>query len=486
MQIVRLSSTSLTKLNLGKDLRLILPSTSIVTHWNSFSRLRKPSPMCPAPTERLEKVSFIENFVSPYLKGLKFTFTQNDRKRSFDLVLRHCSVATVLYHTTLKKFVFVRQFRPAVLIGHILRQPENFGKKLSEVRWSDYEASHGYTMELCAGLIDKDISIVDVMKEEIEEECGYAVKSENIHLIATFSIAAHESGGIQYLFYTEVDDSMKVTEGGGNPAEDEYITKVFLSESEVLDFVNDENCTGPPSMLYGLLWWFAHRPHPKMPQPTASAYEWRPKGMMPMTDYKFEKMSSSSRFIPHRMQFTLGSLSRTWDLALCDDSISILLYNETTKELLLTQRFRPAALIGRARHLSNAGFSLEGVDWKAQPLEWAYTLEMCSGHYKTGSSVEEIDSRVKDIVAKKCGYQIQSFRYVKSFIVGISFSGDRQRAYYARINDSMRIKDWTPYEDITPISIPYSTIPSILRADLPIGPPAVLYMMQWFLNNNEQ
>ncbi|KAK6015749.1 hydrolase, NUDIX family, partial [Ostertagia ostertagi] len=386
----------------------------------------------------------------------------NNQRRSFDLALRHCSVATLLYHTGLKKFVFVRQFRPAVLVGHILRQPENFGKKLDEIRWSDYEAQHGYTLELCAGLIDKNIPTVDIMKEEIEEECGYAVKNEDIHLIATFSIAAHESGGIQYLYYTEIDDSMKITEGGGNNEEGEYITKVFLSESEALEFVKNDYC------------------------PT-DAYKWRPSDIMPMTDFKFEKMPSSKRFIPHRMKFTLGSLCRTWDLALCDDSFSILLYNETTKELLLTQRFRPAALVGRARHLAHLADptkTLDTIEWKSQPLEWAYTLEMCSGHYKTGSSVEDIDQRVRDTVAKKCGYKLESIRFVTSFVVGISFAGDRQRAYYATVNESMRIKDWTPYEEITPFSLPCSAIPSFLRAETPTGPPAVLYMMRWFLNNN--
>ncbi|KAK6015752.1 hypothetical protein OSTOST_18796 [Ostertagia ostertagi] len=409
--------------------------------------------MSPAPQERLEKVSFIEDFVSPYLKGVKFTFTQNNQRRSFDLALRHCKCG----HTSLP-YGFEERF----LWGIFYDNRKNFGKKLDEIRWSDYEAQHGYTLELCAGLIDKKKSKRNVVMP---------FKNEDIHLIATFSIAAHESGGIQYLYYTEIDDSMKITEGGGNNEEGEYITKVFLSESEVLEFVKNDYCPGPPSMLYALLWWFDHNPCPKIIQPTTDAYKWRPSDIMPMTDFKFEKMPSSKRFIPHRMKFTLGSLCRTWDLALCDDSFSILLYNETTKELLLTQRFRPAALVGRARHLAHLADptkTLDTIEWKSQPLEWAYTLEMCSGHYKTGSSVEDIDQRVRDTVAKKCGYKLESIRFVTSFVVGISFAGDRQRAYYATVNESMRIKDWTPYEEITPFSLPCSAIPSFLRAETPI------------------
>ncbi|WKY09775.1 hypothetical protein Q1695_002264 [Nippostrongylus brasiliensis] len=436
--------------------------------------------------ERLENVSFIENFVSPYLKGVKCSFTQRGRRRSFDLVFRHSSVATLLYHTTQKKFVFVRQFRPAVLVGHILRQPENLGKNIGEVAWSNYDASHGYTLELCAGLIDKDIPILDITREEIEEECGYKVRNEDLQFVATFSVAAHESGGTQYLFYAEIDDSMKITEGGGNVDEGEYITKVFLSESEVLEYINGDFSMGPPSVLYALLWWFVHKSSNASANSTLVDYSWKPKDVAPMTDFEFENMSSSARFVPHRMQFTLGPITRTWDLAFCDDSFSILLFNETTKELLLTQRFRPAALVGQVRHRSPPGTDLATIDWKSQPMDWAYTLEMCSGHYKRGTSVNEIERLVAQAVSEKCGYELQSMRFVTSFIVGISFAGDRQRSYYARINESMRLKDWSPPdEDITPFSIPCSVIPSFLRAERPTGPPAILYMMRWFLNSGE-
>ncbi|KAJ1368323.1 hypothetical protein KIN20_029430 [Parelaphostrongylus tenuis] len=73
------------------------------------------------------------------------------------------------------------------------------------------------------------------------------------------SVAAHESGGTQYLFYAEIDDSMKVSEGGGNVSEGELIMKVFLTENEVRTLLNSDYCLGPPSMLYAILWWFAHK-----------------------------------------------------------------------------------------------------------------------------------------------------------------------------------------------------------------------------------
>ncbi|VDK57361.1 unnamed protein product [Cylicostephanus goldi] len=206
---------------------------------------------------------------------------QGNKRQSYDLVLRHSSVATILYHTGMKKLILVKQFRPAVLVGHVLRQPENFNKKLTEIDWAKYDASNGYTLELCAGMIDKKLPVVDIAREEIEEECGYAVKNEDIHLVTTFNVAAHESGGVQYLFYAEINDSMKVTEGGGNASEDEYITKVssyytndllnlrifdymvqfqvFLTEDEVRSLVSSEYPPSPSSMLYALMWWLENK-----------------------------------------------------------------------------------------------------------------------------------------------------------------------------------------------------------------------------------
>ncbi|EPB75410.1 hypothetical protein ANCCEY_05519 [Ancylostoma ceylanicum] len=360
-------------------------------------------------SEVLTNVSFIEDFRSPYLKGVKFTFTQN-------------------------------------------------------------------------------IPMVDIAREEIEEECGYAVKREDIHLVASFSVAAHESGGVQYLFYAEIDDSMKITEGGGNIHEGEYITKVFLTEAEAHAFLENEYPLSPPPMLYALLWWFENKAKERNVVP----YKWIPRDVVPLKDLKFEPMPTSSRFVPLRMHFTLfhsqikGTLTRTWDLALCDDSFAILLYNEDKKELIFTQRFRPAALVGLARHRSPPKTKLEDIDWASQPPEWAYTLEMCSGHHKRGSSAQEVEQRVRECVALKCGYRLNALQFVTSYIIGISFSGDRQRVYFAKVNDSMKVKDWKQFEDMIPYSIPCDVIPSFIRAETPTGPPAVLFMMQWFLNTQRQ
>ncbi|KHJ92357.1 hypothetical protein OESDEN_07755 [Oesophagostomum dentatum] len=282
---------------------------------------------------------------------------------------------------------------------------------------------------------------------------------------------------------------MKVTEGGGNASEGEYITKVFLSEDEVRALVANDYPISPPSMLYALLWWLENKCSGKPAPPKKIAqYEWHPRNITPLTNLQFEQMPLSSRFEPLRLHFTIGSLTRTWDLALCDESFAVLLYNEDTKELVFTQRFRPAALIGLALHHSPPKTKLDAIDWASQPPEWAYTLELCSGHHKRNCTKQEIEEKAKECVALKCGYKVEKLRFVTSYLIGISFSGDRQRAYYAKVNNSMKTKDWKPFEEILPCSIPCEDIQSYIHTKMtsPTRPPAVLLMMQWFLNNQQE
>ena len=43
--------------------------------------------------------------------------------------------------------------------------------------------SKGVTLELCAGLVDKQCSIVEIAKQEVLEECGYDVPIKNFERI---------------------------------------------------------------------------------------------------------------------------------------------------------------------------------------------------------------------------------------------------------------------------------------------------------------
>lgn len=71
------------------------------------------------------------------------------------MALKYFSVAILLYNIDRNKLIFVRQFRPPVYLSTLLNQTnasvENIGEKSK-----DLSPNCGFTIELCAGLIDKN------------------------------------------------------------------------------------------------------------------------------------------------------------------------------------------------------------------------------------------------------------------------------------------------------------------------------------------
>lgn len=49
-----------------------------------------------------------------------------------------------------------------------------------------YPASLGYTLEVCAGIVDKTKSLAEITVEEIYEECGFKVEADKLEYIIQF------------------------------------------------------------------------------------------------------------------------------------------------------------------------------------------------------------------------------------------------------------------------------------------------------------
>ena len=99
----------------------------------------------------------------------------------------------------------------------------------------NFPETEGVCIEACAGLVDKDASIIQIAKEELEEEMGYDVPLENIIPVRRYCSNVGKSGGIVHTFRTEVQNSMKTSEGGGLESED--IAIVRIPYDEVTDYI---------------------------------------------------------------------------------------------------------------------------------------------------------------------------------------------------------------------------------------------------------
>ncbi len=170
---------------------------------------------------------------SEYLFPYLATYTQESKQKTWEIVKAGDSVAILLYHQEKDTFVLVKQFRPPVYAnGH----------------------KDGMTIELCAGLVDKPLSLEQIAIEEIEEECGYKIAPKDIQKITSFYTSVGFAGSKQTLYYATIDESMRVSKGGG--IDDELIEVVYLSKSEAKKLMFDENIAKTPGLLFAFSWWF--------------------------------------------------------------------------------------------------------------------------------------------------------------------------------------------------------------------------------------
>ena len=209
--------------------------------------------------EDISEVSFVPLATSKYLTPLRMHYTQDGKEKVWDLMKSHSSVAVVIFNVSTKKFIFVKQFRPAVFMS---RAGAITGEKISvgsRIDTGVVKGEVGLTLELCAGIIDKDISVEEIAREEVREECGYLVPVEKLKKIVTFPAGVGASGGTQTIFYVEVTSEEKVEEDGGVEEEGEMITTVEMGVEEVKKYMSQDTVNSPVGFLYGVQWYLANR-----------------------------------------------------------------------------------------------------------------------------------------------------------------------------------------------------------------------------------
>lgn len=169
---------------------------------------------------------------SEYIKPQSMYYLHNSVEKRWDIVDTHDSVAVLLYHKEKDAFVFVKQFRPSIFLKN----------------------NDGFTYELCAGIVDKDKSLIEIAQEEILEETGYAVPLEQIEKITSYYTAVGFAGGLQTFYYAIIDEGMKVDEGGGVDCEN--IEVVYLKREETLSFMFKEENATTSGLMFALMWYF--------------------------------------------------------------------------------------------------------------------------------------------------------------------------------------------------------------------------------------
>jgi UDP-sugar diphosphatase len=171
-----------------------------------------------------------------FIHPVKVSFNQNGKDKTWEAVRSHDSVAILLYHQEKNAFLLVKQFRAPVYLNDINKT---------------------YTYELCAGLVDKDKSLIEIAKEEIDEECGYDVALSDIQKVTSFFTNVGVSGGCQHLFFAKINESMKIHEGGG--INDEQIELHFLPIEKSDELIFDESKAKTPGLMFSFYWFLKNQ-----------------------------------------------------------------------------------------------------------------------------------------------------------------------------------------------------------------------------------
>lgn len=116
---------------------------------------------------------------SPWLKSARIHYTQDGRRKIWDVIEIHDSVSIVIFNRSRKKLIFVRQFRPAVYYWFLPKNESN-------VDVERYPATLGLALELCAGIVDKNKPLIEIARDELKEECGYEAPTSAFTEIITY------------------------------------------------------------------------------------------------------------------------------------------------------------------------------------------------------------------------------------------------------------------------------------------------------------
>ncbi len=183
----------------------------------------------------ISKLTVVPCQESSFVKPKRIEYLQNGIAKIWDIVEVHDSVAILLYHEEHEALIVVKQFRPPVYLKN----------------------NDGYTYELCAGIVDKDKSLIEIAHEEILEECGYQVPLEKIKKVTSFYTAVGFAGSVQTLYAARVNESMRVNDGGG--VDHEVIEVIEISVSEAKGFVMDESKAKTPGLMFGFGWFLENQ-----------------------------------------------------------------------------------------------------------------------------------------------------------------------------------------------------------------------------------
>jgi len=114
----------------------------------------------------------------------------------------------------------------------------------------------GRLLELVAGIIEKGETPLSVVVREAREEAGIEIKK--IEPIGEFFLSPGASTERCFLYLAEIEKENIISNGGGNPSENEDIKRVIISFDKALEMVEKGEIIDAKTVI-ALLWYQKQR-----------------------------------------------------------------------------------------------------------------------------------------------------------------------------------------------------------------------------------
>jgi len=186
------------------------------------------------------KIKNVNRILDDYFKVDRavLQFEKFDGTYSQEIVRLNCdrgnAVAAIIYNTTYKTILFVKQFRYPIFT----QEPDN--------AWS---------LEIPAGMIEHGKTPKETMIREIIEETGYRVD----HLVQLFSFYTTPGGSNEriYLFFSTVNPKDRIHKGGGLIEEGEDTQLVEIPPKKAFKMIHSGEIVDAKTII--ALQWLKNR-----------------------------------------------------------------------------------------------------------------------------------------------------------------------------------------------------------------------------------
>lgn len=185
--------------------------------------------------KKVKIISVEENKTPKFVKTNLIKAEREGEEITWESVKGHDSVHVIVDNTTTKEILLVKQVRIPVLVNDA--------------------RNDGIVFEACAGLVDKDKSLLQIVQEEIVEELGYNAKIANISFIKTLKSSVGKIGSNSSMYFATVTEDEKVSDGGGIHGEDIEVVRIPYDEVEAWMFEEKSGIDTDAATMFLMMYW---------------------------------------------------------------------------------------------------------------------------------------------------------------------------------------------------------------------------------------